>query len=104
MAPQIAPFEITDKPANSGDSISVVCAILKGDLPMEITWSINDELVKNKFDDINILATTKKNSILSIESVAAKHAGIYTCSASNVAGATSHSSTLKVNGTFKYRK
>lgn len=99
VAPQIAPFAIAEEPANWGDSISVVCAILKGDLPIEITWALNGEPIRPDRSDINILATTRKNSILSIESVAARHAGEYTCSASNKAGATSHSATLAVNGT-----
>ncbi|XP_076629334.1 cell adhesion molecule Dscam1-like isoform X11 [Colletes latitarsis] len=97
VAPQIAPFVITEEPANWGDSISVVCAILKGDLPIEITWALNSEPIGRDRTDINIVATTRKNSILSIESVAARHAGEYTCSASNKAGATSHSATLAVN-------
>ncbi|XP_076390037.1 Down syndrome cell adhesion molecule 1 isoform X14 [Megachile rotundata] len=97
VAPQIAPFVITEEPANWGDSISVVCAILKGDLPIEIAWALNGEPIGRDRSDINILATTRKNSILSIESVAARHAGEYTCSASNKAGATSHSATLAVN-------
>ncbi|XP_033350675.1 Down syndrome cell adhesion molecule-like protein Dscam2 isoform X36 [Bombus vosnesenskii] len=97
VAPQIAPFVITEEPANWGDSISVVCAILKGDLPIEITWALNGEPIGRDRSDINIVATTRKNSILSIESVAARHAGEYTCSASNKAGATSHSATLAVN-------
>ncbi|XP_029175729.1 Down syndrome cell adhesion molecule-like protein Dscam2 isoform X15 [Nylanderia fulva] len=97
VAPQIAPFEIAEEPANWGDSISVVCAILKGDLPIEIMWALNGEPIRPDRSDINILATTRKNSILSIESVAARHAGEYTCSASNKAGATSHSTTLAVN-------
>lgn len=99
VAPQIAPFAIAEEPANWGDSISVVCAILKGDLPIEITWALNGVPIRPDRSDINILATTRKNSILSIESVAARHAGEYTCSASNKAGATSHSATLAVNGT-----
>ncbi|XP_025152796.1 Down syndrome cell adhesion molecule-like protein Dscam2 isoform X46 [Harpegnathos saltator] len=97
VAPQIAPFTIAEEPANWGDSISVVCAILKGDLPIEIMWALNGEPIQPDRSDINILATTRKNSILSIESVAARHAGEYTCSASNKAGATSHSATLAVN-------
>lgn len=91
---------ITEEPANWGDSISVVCAILKGDLPIEISWALNGEPIGRDRSDINVVATTKKNSILSIESVAARHAGEYTCSASNKAGATSHSAILAVNGTI----
>nr|XP_050870007.1 cell adhesion molecule Dscam2-like isoform X28 [Vespula vulgaris] len=97
VSPEIAPFDIAEKPANWGDSISVVCAIVKGDVPIEISWALNGEPIDPDRSDINILATTRKNSILSIESVAARHAGEYTCSASNKAGATSHSSTLVVN-------
>ncbi|XP_015172314.1 PREDICTED: Down syndrome cell adhesion molecule-like protein Dscam2 isoform X33 [Polistes dominula] len=97
VSPEIAPFDIAEKPANWGDSISVICAIVKGDLPIEISWALNGEPIGSDRSDINILATTRKNSILSIESVAARHAGEYTCSASNKAGATSHSSTLVVN-------
>ncbi|CAD1475933.1 unnamed protein product, partial [Heterotrigona itama] len=104
VAPQIAPFVITEEPANWGESISVVCAILKGDLPIEITWALNGEPISRDRSDVNVLATTRKNSILSIESVAARHAGEYTCSASNKAGATSHSATLAVNGTFPLRQ
>lgn len=81
----------------------MVCAILKGDLPIEITWALNGEPIRPDRSDINILATTRKNSILSIESVAARHAGEYTCSASNKAGATSYSATLAVNGTSRLR-
>ncbi|XP_076297104.1 Down syndrome cell adhesion molecule 1 isoform X23 [Lasioglossum baleicum] len=97
VAPEIAPFEVSEEPANWGDSVSVMCAIIKGDLPIDIAWALNGEPIERKRLDINILATTKKNSILSIESVAARHAGLYTCSASNKAGATSHSATLAVN-------
>lgn len=81
----------------------MVCAILKGDLPIEITWALNGEPIRPDRSDINILATTRKNSILSIESVAARHAGEYTCSASNKAGATSYSAILAVNGTSRPR-
>lgn len=65
---------------------------------MEILWAVDGEPVQEKHDDVVVLATTKKNSILSIESVAARHAGFYTCSASNKAGAASHTSQLIVNG------
>lgn len=91
---------MAEEPANWGDSISVVCAVLKGDLPIDVSWALNGEPIERNHLDINIVATTKKNSILSIESVAARHAGEYTCTASNRAGATSQSATLAVNGTF----
>ncbi|XP_068990773.1 Down syndrome cell adhesion molecule 1 isoform X1 [Neodiprion pinetum] len=97
VAPQIAPITIADEPVNWGESISVVCVILKGDLPIDISWALNGEPIGQNHPDINILATTKRNSIMSIDSIAARHAGEYTCTASNKAGATSQSATLAVN-------
>ncbi|XP_044595889.1 Down syndrome cell adhesion molecule-like protein Dscam2 isoform X21 [Cotesia glomerata] len=97
VAPQIAPFTMADGPVNWGESISVPCSVLKGDLPIEITWAHNGEPIRRDRSDINIVATTRKNRILSIDSVAAGHAGEYTCSASNIAGGTSQSATLTVN-------
>lgn len=90
---------MADGPVNWGESISVPCSVLKGDLPIEITWAHNGEPIRRDRSDINIVATTRKNRILSIDSVAAGHAGEYTCSASNIAGGTSQSATLAVNGT-----
>ncbi|KAK0078988.1 hypothetical protein PV325_001869 [Microctonus aethiopoides] len=97
VAPQIAPFTMADGPVNWGESISVPCSVLKGDLPIDISWALNGVPIRRDRSDINLVATTRKNSILSIDSVGAGHAGEYTCSASNIAGATSQSSTLTVN-------
>lgn len=41
---------------------------------------------------------SKRRSVLEIEAVSANHAGEYTCSVSNKAGAASHSTALIVNG------
>lgn len=90
---------MADGPVNWGESISVPCSVLKGDLPIDISWALNGVPIRRDRSDINLVATTRKNSILSIDSVGAGHAGEYTCSASNIAGATSQSSTLTVNGT-----
>lgn len=98
VAPQISPITVADEPVNWGESISVVCVILKGDLPIDISWALNGEPIGQNYPDINIVATTKRNSIMSIDSINAQHAGEYTCTASNKAGATSQSATLAVNG------
>lgn len=98
VAPQIAPITVADEPVNWGESISVVCVILKGDLPIDISWALNGEIIGRNHPDINVVATTKRNSIMSIDSIAARHAGEYTCTASNKAGATSQSARLTVNG------
>lgn len=95
---------MSDEPVSSGESITVSCSVLKGDLPIEISWALNGETIRRSRSDINIVATSRKNSILTIESVAAIHAGEYTCSASNIAGATSQTATLAVNGKCLFRK
>ncbi|XP_046738267.1 Down syndrome cell adhesion molecule-like protein Dscam2 isoform X3 [Diprion similis] len=97
VAPQILPFTFGEEPANWGELVSVTCSVIKGDLPIAISWAFNGEPIENDQTDVTIGSTNKKNSVLSIEAVVARHAGEYTCSASNKAGATSHSAALFVN-------
>lgn len=100
VAPQIAPFTISDEPANWGEAVSAVCTVVKGDLPIEVAWALNGEPITNKnHGDITIQSTGKRVSLMTIEAVSGRHAGEYTCTASNAAGATSYSATLAVNGT-----
>ena len=66
---------------------------------MEITWAFNGTLIKPSTDQaITINRINKHLSTLSIDGASARHAGEYTCSASNVAGSVSRSTTLKING------
>lgn len=95
--PKIAPFDFGDVPANFEDSSSVVCLVLIGDLPIDIEWLFNDYPI-NSYSGVNIVKGGKKGSMLMIESVNGRHAGNYTCRASNSAGATSYSAFLVVNG------
>lgn len=77
---------------------STTCSINKGDLPLNITWTLNGHAI-NDFDGVTISFVNKRLSALSIESVQAEHAGKYTCIATNAAGGTSYSADLNVNGT-----
>ncbi|XP_076374948.1 Down syndrome cell adhesion molecule 1 isoform X38 [Megalopta genalis] len=98
VAPQILPFTFGDEPASWGELVSVTCSVAKGDQPLEISWAFNGTPIDSHHgSDVVVASTNKKNSVLTIESVAARHAGDYTCSASNRAGATSHSAQLTVN-------
>ncbi|XP_046591195.1 Down syndrome cell adhesion molecule-like protein Dscam2 isoform X12 [Neodiprion lecontei] len=96
VAPQIFPFSFGDEPTNSGEAMSVTCSIMKGDFPMDISWALNGEPITAEQSDITI-SNSKRVSLLAIDAVAARHAGEYTCTASNKAGATSHSALLAVN-------
>ncbi|XP_032672555.1 Down syndrome cell adhesion molecule-like protein Dscam2 isoform X8 [Odontomachus brunneus] len=98
VAPQIAPFSISDEPANWGEAVSAVCTIVKGDLPIDMSWALNGEpITRENHGDVSISSTSKRVSVITIEAVSARHAGEYTCTASNAAGATSYSATLAVN-------
>ncbi|XP_077274879.1 Down syndrome cell adhesion molecule 1 isoform X11 [Temnothorax americanus] len=107
VAPQLAPFTFGDEAANAGEMATVQCAVIKGDLPIDIIWSFNGRMIdiangafdEHNYDnpDIVISRSSKRASQLTIESVAARHAGEYSCTASNTAGTATHSSVLSVN-------
>lgn len=97
--PQIAPFTMGQEPANWGEQISATCNVLKGDNPIEIQWTLNSEIINSEnHPDVIITKSGKKVSLLVIDSVSAHHAGEYTCVASNMAGSSTHSAVLSVNG------
>ncbi|XP_048260965.1 Down syndrome cell adhesion molecule-like protein Dscam2 isoform X31 [Bombus terrestris] len=96
VAPQILQFSFGDDPLNSGEMLSVSCTIVKGDFPVNLTWTFDDSPIDSSRPDINIIIN-KRVSFLSIDSVAARHAGRYKCIASNAAGSDSHTAVLSVN-------
>lgn len=75
------------------------CNILGGDLPMTVSWYLNDVTV-DTIRDVSISKIGKRIHVLSIEAVAGHHAGNYSCRAKNTAGVTEHSAVLVVNGLF----
>lgn len=102
MPPQIIPFDFGTDPVDAGDMSTVQCAVNKGDMPVEITWSLNEQLISQKsIEGIVITRINKKVSSLSIDNVKAVHRGNYVCSVKNTAGTANHSAILDVNGRFK---
>jgi hypothetical protein len=67
---------------------------------LNLTWTLNSFPVGQN-DGITVMKM-KRFSSLSIDSVQAVHAGKYTCTAANLAGSTSYSAYLNVNGTPFY--
>lgn len=99
VAPQIAPFSLSEKPANSGDMVSVTCTVTVGDQPLTFEWFFNGQpLIASTENDI-MISTKRRRSLLEIDGVKANHSGEYSCTVSNEAGATSHVTRLIVNGT-----
>ncbi|XP_026825580.1 Down syndrome cell adhesion molecule-like protein Dscam2 isoform X24 [Ooceraea biroi] len=96
VAPQILQFSFGDDPLNSGEMLSVTCTIVKGDFPVKLTWTFDDIPIDSSRPDVTIV-NNKRVSFLSIDSVAARHAGRYKCTATNAAGSDSHTAVLSVN-------
>lgn len=97
VLPQIHPFTFGDESANAGDTVGVQCMIAKGDSPINISWRLNGNDVKD-ISGISVTKINQKWSTLSIDSVSLIHTGIYTCLANNPAGNANYSTELAVNG------
>lgn len=78
----------------------MTCLISSGDQPIDIEWLFNDYGISS-YSGINVVKGGKRNSILSIDNVQARHAGNYSCKVKNHAAAVNYSTELIVNGTLK---
>ena len=99
VLPQILPFNFGEESINELDMVSAYCTVNKGDLPMDIYWTRNGGRVFSN-DGLIVTRTSQRISVLSIESVRARHSGNYTCVATNSAGARTQWSILAVKGLF----
>lgn len=98
VLPHILPFDF-DGEANNGDNTQLTCYVNKGDIPLNITWSLNGKNV-NKMIDISTTVIGTRTNLLTINSVQPEHSGVYTCTASNKGGSAVHSAQLFINGTL----
>lgn len=101
VPPQIMPFTFGEESFNTGDSTGVSCMIIKGDLPIQIKWTLNNEPIISGENGITINKLSAKSSVLNIGSVEKEHRGIIKCIAENMAGSDTYASELSVNGTIK---
>lgn len=103
VAPLIAPFDFGDEASNVGEVAGVQCMVAKGDLPMDIFWSLNSVPIVSGEHSFLISRLNARTSALNIDSLGAKHRGLYQCIARNRAGFSEHESELHVNGKNKFR-
>ena len=95
--PSILPFTFGNAAVNEGEPRQLICSVIKGDSPLQISWSFQGvDIGPNP--DIITSQLGEKASLLMISSVSYKHSGLFTCQASNLAGTTSFSTELLVNG------
>lgn len=93
----VQPFAFNQDGLNGGTSTKIVCTITAGDSPLEISWFKGDQpLVQN--DKIKVVELDEMTSMLSMKKLDLEDSGTYTCQASNAAGVTKHSSSLRVKG------
>lgn len=88
---------------NFDEAVTATCTITKGDQPIKIWWMLSESDIGidrnlSSSDGVIITRTSQKVSILTIESVKARHRGNYTCFAQNKAGFTWKNAFLAVNG------
>jgi len=98
VSPKVTHFTFGDEPLQTGQTTAVTCAVLQGDLPVDITWLLNEHPIAADREDIMTSKISKKSAVLTIESVTGDHAGNYTCRATNAAGVAQYTSELVVNG------
>ncbi|XP_039283577.1 Down syndrome cell adhesion molecule-like protein Dscam2 isoform X42 [Nilaparvata lugens] len=96
VRPKIAPFSFGDEAYTFGQFVSMQCVVKDGDLPLNISWTLNGQPLVSS-DDVTIAKGGRRISTLTIESVSHQLAGNYSCVGSNAAGTDSHTSTLLVN-------
>ena len=100
--PQISSFTFGEDSVNSEDSVSATCNVLKGDLPIQFRWYLNNKVLNDDGQELKIIQISKRISMLSIDNVKAQHSGLYVCSAQNSAGNSNFSTYLHINGIHKY--
>lgn len=100
----MTPFTFGDDPSNIGEMAGATCMIPKGDIPLEIIWTLNSQPITSSIKGIIITRLNFRTSTLSIESLEGNHRGVYQCIAKNKAGEVHHSAELFVNGTFTKKK
>lgn len=69
----------------------------KGDRPVNISWTLQGHPISS-YPGISASMMNERSSVLSIMKILNVHNGDYTCFASNAAGNSSYTATLRVNG------
>ena len=82
---------------NEGESVMIMCNIRRGDKPYVVTWHLKGDIVSSDPDLTTTMLGTQA-SMLVISSVEYHHSGVYTCRAENIAGISTYSAELNVNG------
>ena len=91
------PFSFGQGTLTSGQPVTIQCNVIDGDLPMTMRWMFHGGEFSSQMG-VTTFRLNPRVSLLSIDAVAAAHAGDYTCTAENAAGSVNHTATLLVQG------
>lgn len=80
-----------------GDRASLTCSVVKGDLPLTITWLKDDRRI-DPSQHMSVKQVDQYNSILVIENLGSDHTGNYSCVVRNSAAQVENTQALLVNG------
>ena len=95
--PELTPMSFGKEISNEGDYGMLTCSVIRGDSPFSFTWSLHGDVIHTE-PGLTTNQMGGRVSMLSIDSIGHRHSGKYTCTVSNIAGQTSESTLLKVNG------
>ncbi|CAN7998424.1 unnamed protein product [Ixodes hexagonus] len=99
VKPTIEPFSYPTS-LREGQRSSVMCTVISGDLPINITWSKDDQpITSTNPGTAGILVNTVSDysSTLLFKSLRLDYRGNYTCVAANEAGTVSHSAVMVIH-------
>ena len=95
--PVLTPMSFGKEIVNEGDFGQLLCSVITGDPPFSFTWSLHGDIIHTE-PGLTTNQIGGRTSILTINSIGHRHSGQYTCTVGNIAGQTSESTQLKVNG------
>lgn len=99
VPPLMKPFSFEGE-SNVGDTAQLTCHVIKGDTPLEISWTFRGPDGRDRSPPQPIAENRigKKITMLEIPAVTEYHRGSYSCVAKNRAGVVNHTAVLMVNG------
>ena len=84
---------------DEGEFAQLLCIVSKGDEPLALSWSLKGDVISSE-PSLTTASLGTRTSMLTISSVGYRHSGTYTCTAKNLAGVTTQTARLKVNGNY----
>lgn len=97
VPPKLSPFQSAKIQLNVGDRASITCSVIKGDVPLQMSWRKNGRSI-DASQHVSIKQVDEYNSILVIDNLASDHTGNYSCHVRNSAAEVDISQSLLVNG------